>query len=108
MLRRMIKIYSVVVTVTEIASMRNTMAEWDEWLRRRFRMYIWKQWKRLKARVKNLMKLGMPKWKAHRNGNSRKGYWRVAGSGILTNTFTNERLAQAGYCSIHAMYESLH
>ena len=26
-----------------IASMRNTMKSWDEWLRRRFRMYIWKQ-----------------------------------------------------------------
>ena len=75
---------------------------------RRIRMYIWKQWKKPKARVGNLMKLSMPKWKAYRNGNSRKGYWAVAGSGILTHTVTNERLAQAGYCSILAMYESLH
>ena len=29
-----------------IASMRTTMQRWDEWLRRRFRCYIWKQWKR--------------------------------------------------------------
>ena len=91
-----------------IASMKTTMQEWDGWLRRRIRMYIWKQWKKPKARVGNLMKLGMPKWKAYRNGNSRKGYWAVAGSGILTHTVTNERLAQAGYCSILAMYESLH
>ena len=91
-----------------IASMKTTMQEWDGWLRRRIRMYIWKQWKKPKARVGNLLKLGMPKWKAYRNGNSRKGYWAVAGSGILTHTVTNERLAQAGYCSILAMYESLH
>ena len=91
-----------------IASMKTTMREWDGWLRRRLRMYIWKQWKKPKARVGNLMKLGMPKWKAYRNGNSRKGYWRVAGSGILTQTVTNERLAQAGYCSILDLYESLH
>ena len=91
-----------------IASMKTTMQEWDGWLRRRIRMYIWKQWKKPKARVGNLMKLGMPKWKAYRNGNSRKGYWAVAGSGILTHTVTNERLAQAGYCSILALYESLH
>ena len=91
-----------------IASMKTTMQEWDGWLRRRLRMYIWKQWKKPKARVGNLMKLGMPRWKAYRNGNSRKGYWAVAGSGILTHTVTNERLAQAGYCSILALYESLH
>ncbi|MCC8156648.1 MAG: hypothetical protein LIO54_05175 [Oscillospiraceae bacterium] len=54
--------------------MKNTMHRWDEWLRRRFRMYIWKQWKKLRTRVTNLMKLGMPQWKAYRNGNYSKGY----------------------------------
>ena len=32
-----------------IASMKTTMKRWDEWLRRRFRVYIWKQWKVSKA-----------------------------------------------------------
>ena len=91
-----------------IASMRNTMKSWDEWLRRRFRMYIWKQWKLPRTRVKNLIKLGMPVWMAHRNGNTRRGYWAVAGSGILTHTITNERLVRAGYYSIFDRYESLH
>ena len=91
-----------------IASMKETMRDWDGWLRRRFRMYIWKQWKKPGAKVKNLMKLGMPEWQAYRNGNTRKGYWAVAGSGILTHTITNKRLAQAGYYSILDQYESLH
>ena len=91
-----------------IASMKTTMQKWDEWLRRRFRMYIWKQWKNPKTRVMNLIKLDMPQWQAYRNGNSRKGYWAVAGSGILTHTITNKRLAQAGYYSILDRYESLH
>lgn len=91
-----------------IASMKSTMEDWDGWLRRRFRMYIWKQWKKPRTRVKNLMKLGMPDWQAYRNGNTRKGYWAIAGSGILTHTITNKRLAQAGYYSILDRYESLH
>ena len=33
-----------------IASMKSTMEDWDGWLRRRFRMYIWKQWKKPKTR----------------------------------------------------------
>ena len=42
-----------------IASMKTTMRRWDEWLRRRFRAYIWKQWKLPKTRIRNLMKLGI-------------------------------------------------
>jgi group II intron reverse transcriptase/maturase len=91
-----------------IASMKTTMREWDKWLRRRIRMYIWKQWKNPWTRVKNLRILGMPKWQAYRNGNSQKGYWAIAGSGILTHTITNKRLVQAGYDSILNRYESLH
>ena len=91
-----------------IASMKNTITEWNGWLRRRIRMYIWKQWKKPKTRVQNLIRLGMEPWKAYRNGNTRKGYWAIAGSGILTQTITDKRLAQAGYFDILAKYESLH
>ncbi|MGN0977848.1 MAG: group II intron maturase-specific domain-containing protein [Faecousia sp.] len=35
-----------------IASMKTTMQEWDGWLRRCYRCYIRKQWKRLITRVK--------------------------------------------------------
>ena len=90
-----------------IASMRKTMKEWDEWLRRRFRMYIWKQWKVPKARAVNLEKLGVPRRQA-RKWSYTKGYWRIAGSPILMTTITSKRLAQAGYYSILDRYESLH
>ena len=91
-----------------IAEMKSDMESWNEWLRRRIRMYIWKQWKLPKTRVENLKKLGMPEWQAYRNGNTRKGYWAVAGSGILTHTITNKRLAHRGYYDISESYKSLH
>ncbi len=90
------------------ADMKRTMQSWDEWLRRRFRMYIWKQWKRPKTKVANLRKLGIPADKAYQWGNSRLGYWRIAGSPILKCSITNERLAAAGYFSVLTYYESLH
>ena len=42
-----------------IASIKTTMQELDKWLRRRFRTYIWKQWKKPKTRVNALLKLGV-------------------------------------------------
>ena len=91
-----------------IASMRNTMKRWDEWLRRRFRMYIWKQWKLPRTRVKNLMKLGLPDWRAREVACSRKAYWRCAKHASVNMAISSKRLAQAGYYSILDRYESLH
>ncbi|WP_440443534.1 group II intron maturase-specific domain-containing protein [Phascolarctobacterium succinatutens] len=34
-----------------IASIKRKMQEWNEWLQRRFRQYIWKQWKKSTTRV---------------------------------------------------------
>ena len=80
-----------------IASMRNTMKSWDEWLRRRFRMYIWKQWKLPRTRVKNLMKLGLSEWRACEVAYSRKAYWRCAKHSSVNTAISSKRLAQAGY-----------
>jgi len=91
-----------------IADMKNTIDDWNGWLRRRIRMYIWKQWKKPKTRIKNLLKLGIPEWAAYNYGNSRKGYWRMSGTTTLNNALSNERLAQAGYFDISQRYKSLH
>ena len=88
-----------------IASMRRKMQKWDEWLRRRFRQYIWKQWKNPTNRVTNLKKLGIPEEYAYMWGNTRLGYWRVAGSAILDRAITKEKLVKAGYYELASNYE---
>ncbi|WP_216086254.1 group II intron reverse transcriptase/maturase [Mahella australiensis] len=91
-----------------IADMRRILRSWNQWLRRRIRMYIWKQWKQPKTRVKNLQKLGISERQAYQWGNSRLGYWRIAGSQVLGCSITNEKLARAGYYDFPAQYELLH
>ena len=88
-----------------VADMKRILQGWNEWLRRRFRMYIWKQWKKPRTKVANLKKLGIPDDKAYQWGNSRLGYWRLAGSSVLTRSITNEKLARAGYFDFPAYYE---
>lgn len=90
-----------------VADMKRILQNWSEWLRRRMRMYIWKQWKKPRTKVENLRKLGIPEWQAYQWGNTRLGYWRIAGSPVLTRSITNKRLAQAGYYDFPAQYERL-
>ena len=86
-------------------NIRRKMQEWDEWLRRRFRQYIWKQWKKPKTRVTNLKKLGIPEEYACMWRNTRIGYWRVAESAILNRSITKEKLVKAGYYELASNYE---
>ena len=79
----------------------------DEWYRRRLRMVIWKQWKRIKTKGLNLIKLGVPKPKASEWANTRKGYWHIANSYILSTTITNDRLKQAGYTFLSDYYRKV-
>jgi len=67
-----------------LANMKRLMLETDEWLRRRIRMCIWKAWKKVETKVANLIRCGIDKYKAYEWGNTRKGYWRIADSPILT------------------------
>ena len=56
----------------------------------------------------NLRQMGVLADRVYQWGNSRLGYWRIAGSPVLKGSITNARLAAAGYFSILRYYESLH
>ena len=91
-----------------IADMEYTIDKLNGWLRRRIRMYIWKQWKNSKTRTKNLLKLGISTRLALCYGNARKGYWKMSRTPALCVALSNKRLAQAGYMDLSLKYKSLH
>ena len=90
-----------------IASMKNTLAEWNGWLRRRIRMYIWKQWKKPRTKLRNLLKLGIPEKYAWMAAMSRRGYWFTVETGAVKRAISNERLARAGFFDLSLAYESI-
>ena len=79
----------------------------DKWIRRRLRMCLWRQWKKPKTKVKRLISLGMPKEKAFEWGNTRKGYWRIAGSPILNRALDNRYWESNGLRSLEDRYNEL-
>ena len=91
-----------------IADMESKIRSLNEWLRRRIRQIYWKQWKKIKTKHDNLVRLGINNSKAWEWANSRKGYWRIADSYILHRSLTNEYLASVGYDDILNRYKVLH
>jgi len=57
---------------------RNRLARLDVWIHRRLRALVWKQWKRARTRITELMARGIPKAFAVPVGASRKGPWRMS------------------------------
>ncbi|ANB59628.1 group II intron reverse transcriptase/maturase [Anoxybacteroides amylolyticum] len=90
-----------------LADTPSKFKEIDEWIRRRLRMCEWKQWKKPKTRVRKLIGLGIPEYKAYEWGNTRKKYWRIAHSPILHKTLDNSYWSQRGLKSLYNRYEFL-
>ncbi len=111
MKQRMLRLKQVItgwVNYFGIADMRILVAKLDKWLRRRLRMCLWKQWKKIKTKHDNLVRFGIANSKAWQYANTQKSYWRIAGSPILKRAITNERLKKFGFRTITTHYSLVH
>jgi transposase len=90
----------------KLADAKNLTRDLDEWIRSRIRMVTWKRWKRVRTRFKNLKRLGNKEKQAWMWANTRKGYWRIAHSPILSKSLSNERFKRAGYLSLTECYSA--
>ncbi len=79
----------------------------DSWIRRRMRMIRWKEWKKVKTKYKNLIKLGISKGKAWEWANTRKAYWRIAKSPILHRALGDRYWSNLGLKSLHKRYQTM-
>jgi group II intron reverse transcriptase/maturase len=86
---------------------KSVFQELDAWTRRRLRMCKWKQWKLPKTRTRELISLGVPKHKAYEWGNTRKKYWRIALSPILSQTLSIQYWKANGLQSLTDRYTLL-
>jgi len=88
-----------------IAKAKSKMQQLDELVRTRLRIGIWKQWKGIKTKKRNLAKLGISEPKAWEWSNSRKGYCRVAHSPILLCALNNEYFTRLRYIGFANYYK---
>lgn len=87
-----------------LAGYKRGVEEWDSWLRHRIRMCIWKSWKRVRTRYKNLQKLVPEENRVRTAAFCRKSYWRMASHPVVHEALSDERLRQAGYPTFTEYY----
>ena len=82
--------------------------ELDHWIRRRIRCCFWKQWKTIRNRVRNLMRLGAKELDAILNGVSSRGPWRMSRTPVVNDALSNKWLADQGLLSLAKMWADIH
>jgi hypothetical protein len=95
------------VNYFKIADMKHLLHITDQWMRRRIRMTYWKQWKRVRTRFKMLESLGIHTLQAWEYANTRKGYWRIAGSPIMSKFLGNNLIRRFGFLNFSDYYQQV-
>jgi len=93
--------YKLSATYTEVLGL-------SEWVRRRVRLYYWKQWKQPRTRRRKLLALGAFPDKVHLATRSRKGYWRMSRNTIVHAALSNRWLEEQGVPDMRAKWIALH
>lgn len=93
------------VAYFRLAEMKGHCERFDEWIRRRLRMCIWKQWKKVRTRIRELRALNQPDWIAFMIANSRRGSWAMAKN--LNNAMNKTYFKQLGLRSLQERYLQL-
>ena len=96
------------VNYFRIADMKVLMREIDENVRRKVRVIIWKQWKKIKKRYSSLRKLGISHRDAYVTANSRRGYYHVSATRVLQTAISKERLNKRGLVNCLDHYLKVH
>ena len=88
----------------KLSSTYSEVKDLAEWVRRRVRLYYWKQWKQPRTRRRNLLALGISPEQVHRATRSRKGYWRMSQNELVRIALNNRRLEAQGVPDMRAIW----
>ncbi|WP_245583302.1 group II intron reverse transcriptase/maturase [Oceanospirillum beijerinckii] len=91
-----------------IANCYQRCVDLDHWIRRRVRMAYWRQWRKPRTKVRNLMKLGVYVQAAVACGITSKGPWRSAKTPGINQALSLDYLKSEGLYSLRDGWIKLH
>lgn len=83
-----------------LAAVKQTFEVLDEWLRRKLRGIIWRQWKRPRTRAKKLMERGLNRQRAWESATNGRGPWWNAGASHMHVVYTKSDFNRMGLTSL--------
>ncbi|WP_146406728.1 group II intron maturase-specific domain-containing protein [Allorhodopirellula heiligendammensis] len=85
--------------------LRKTQLQYlDKWIRRRIRACYWKQWYRVRTRVRMLLKLGVHRDEAISHGCSGRGYWVMSSSAAMHVAISIDYLKKKGLANLEEIW----
>jgi group II intron reverse transcriptase/maturase len=84
----------------KLSEVKNIFEELDGWIRRKLRCIIWRQWKRVYTRGKNLMKRGLTEARAWQSATNGRGPWWNSKASHMHEAFKKSYFDKAGLVSL--------
>jgi RNA-directed DNA polymerase len=83
-----------------LSQVKGVFEELDQWLRRKLRCILWRQWKKPKTRFKKLVSLGLDRERARTSAGNGRGPWWNAGASHMNACIPVALLAKGGLVSL--------
>lgn len=88
------------VAYFRLTEVKGMLEELDGWIRRRLRTVLWRQWKRVYARAKNLLRAGIESIRAWRSATNQRGPWWNGGASHMNAAYPKSWFDRMGLVSL--------
>ena len=88
------------VNYFRLAEVKGVFQELDGWIRRKLRCILWRQWKRVYTRFKNLKKRGLQEERVWRSVTNGRGPWWNSGASHMNEAFPKRFFDALGLVSL--------
>jgi len=83
-----------------LTEVKGVLEELDGWIRHKLRALLWRQWKRVYTRARNLMKTGLDKLRAWQSATNGRGPWWNGGASHMNHAFPKSWFDRMGLVSL--------
>lgn len=95
------------VAYFRLSQVKNVFEELDQWIRRRLRVILWRQWKRPWTRFKKMVSRGIERVRAWTSAKNGRGPWWNAGASHMNAAVPAKWFAHQGLMSLLAEHQRL-
>lgn len=88
----------------KLAQVKKPFEELDQWLRRKLRCIIWRQWKRPATRVRKLIQRGLSEERARKSAGNGRGPWWNSGASHMNEAFDRSYFTKLGLFSLLSQF----